>query len=166
MLERRFGTIGVFNFKHWEGYQQAVRDAHGDEAFDNIFMMRNVMIFPNVLLMDSHLRVIRPMSPTRTVVDNYPTWIDGAPDEMNEARLREHERFFAPAAFGATDDLEIFVQVQTGLQGAAAEWLDLSRGMNRERTRGEELLGHSTDEQPQRSIYLGWLERMANPIGG
>lgn len=165
MLERRFGTIGVFDFKQWGGYLDSVREAHGDDMFDDIFMMRNIMIFPNVLLMDSHLRVIRPMSPNRTIVENYPTWIDGAPESMNESRLREHERFFAPAAFGATDDLEIFVQVQSGLKGAAAEWLDFSRGLNRERTRGVELLGHSTDEQPQRAIYRGWLERMAEGVG-
>lgn len=160
MLERRFGTIGVFDFTDWEDYLESVRSAHGEDQFDDIFMMRNVLIFPNLFLFDSHIRVVRPVSLDHTIVDNYPTWLDGAPDEMNEARLREHERFFGPASFGATDDLEIFAHVQTGLQGGAAEWLDLSRGLNRERERGVERLGHSTDEQPQRAIYQGWLERM------
>lgn len=161
MLERKFGTLGTFDYTSREDYRAQLRQAHGEERLEDILTQRNILIFPNLMLFESHVRVIRPVSFDATIVDNYPTWFEGAPEDLNTARLREHERFFGPASFGATDDIEIFVQVQTGLKGEPAEWLDMSRGLHRERIDDVERIGHSTDENPQRAIYRGWAEAMS-----
>lgn len=161
LLERKAGTLGTFDYTSRDDYRAQLHAAHGEDRFEDILTQRNILIFPNVMLFESHVRVIRPVSIDSTIVDNYPTWLEGVPDELNTERLREHERFFGPASFGATDDIEIFVQVQTGLKGEPAEWLDFSRGLNRETTKGQECVGHSTDENPQRAIYRGWSESMA-----
>ncbi|HZL04737.1 MAG TPA: hypothetical protein VFE45_04840, partial [Coriobacteriia bacterium] len=58
------------------------------------------------------------------------------------------------------DDLEIFVQVQTGLAAEGAEWFDMSRGMHREEVRDGQHIGHSTDESTQRAVYREWFRRM------
>lgn len=161
LLERRGGTLGTFDYDDWPEYHDALVAAHGEDGAEEAMVQRNVLIFPNVVLFESHVRVARPMSVDSTVVDNYFTWFDGAPDDLNTARLREHERFFGPSSFGATDDVEIFVQVATGVQGDASPWLDLSRGLHREQVVGEERLGHSTDESTQRAIYRGWRDAMS-----
>jgi hypothetical protein len=124
-------------------------------------------VYPNLFLFESHIRVVRPVAVDRTYVDVYPTELVGAGDELNGVRLREHERFFGPASFGATDDIEIFVRVQAGLRGGGPEWLEFSRGMHREElNEGGETVGHSTDEVPQRSQYRRWLELMTTGLDG
>lgn len=160
LLERRFGMLGTLDLRADERYQSALVEAHGEAAVDDILTQRNILVFPNLYLFESHIRVIRPVRHDLTIVDNYPTWLEGVADEVNTARLREHERFFGPASFGATDDLEIFVQVQTGLAAEGAEWFDLSRGLHREEVRDGEHIGHSTDESTQRAVYREWLRGM------
>ena len=161
MLERDFGMLGTFDFWRDEEYVEQVSGAHGADRLADILTQRNILIFPNVYLFESHIRVMRPISVDRTIVDNFPTVIEGAPDAMNVARLREHERFFGPASFGATDDVEVFVLNQTGVQAEYAQWVDFSRGAHREdvNERGEHV-GHSTDEAPQRAIYREWHRLM------
>lgn len=105
--------------------------------------------------------VIRPVAVDKTYVDVHPTRLVGATDELNEARLREHQRFFGPASFGQPDDIEIFVCAQTGANASAMPWMELSRGMAREQVNElGERVGHSTDEAPQRSIYRQWRQLM------
>ncbi len=163
MLEREFGMLGTLDYRRHAAYRQQLAEAHGSERVDDILMQRNILIFPNVYLFESHIRVIRPVRHDLTIVDNYPTWLEGVDDVINQARLREHERFFGPASFGATDDLEIFTQVQTGVAGGPDGWFDMSRGLHREQRCGGEFVGHSTDEAPQRAIYREWYRGMTQP---
>jgi hypothetical protein len=127
---------------------------------------RNIFIFPNLYLFESHIRVIRPVDVTHTYVEVYPTTLVGASEEFNAARLREHQRFFGPASFGQPDDIEIFVCAQTGVNVGAMPWMELSRGLEREVVNDlDEHVGHSTDEAPQRAIYREWLARMSRQEG-
>lgn len=165
MLEREDGMLGTFDFGSARGYRQKLISLHGEPRARDIIMQRNIFVYPNLFLFESHIRVVRPVAVDRTYVDVYPTELVGAGDELNAARLREHERFFGPASFGATDDIEIFVRVQAGLRGGGPEWLEFSRGMHREKlNEGGETVGHSTDEIPQRSQYRRWLELMTTGL--
>jgi benzoate/toluate 1,2-dioxygenase subunit alpha len=157
MLEREFGMLGTFDFRKHGDYLDQIRSSHGEDRVEDIVTQRNILIFPNVYLFESHIRVMRPVAVDETIVDNFPTVLEGVDPAINKARLREHERFFGPASFGATDDIEIFVLNETGVQAEQAHWIDFSRGMHREETnsRGERI-GHSTDESPQRSVYREW----------
>ncbi|MBS3939808.1 MAG: Rieske 2Fe-2S domain-containing protein [Actinobacteria bacterium] len=161
LLEREDGMLGTFDYASLDDYRQALVETHGQDRLADILTQRNILIFPNVYLFESHIRVMRPISPTSTLVDTIPTWIEGIDDALNTRRLREHERFFGPSSFGATDDIEIFVLNQTGVQAEAARWLDFSRGLARERVgKHGERIGHSTDETPQRAMYREWQRRM------
>ena len=55
----------------------------------------------------------------------------------------------------------MFVNVQSGLQARAVEWLVMNRGMHREvvNEHGEHV-GASTDEAPQRAAYREWRRLM------
>ena len=132
----------------------------------NIVIQRNIFIFPNLYLFESHIRVIRPLKHDSSVVEVYPTVLGGADQEVNSARLREHERFFGPASFGATDDIEMFVSAQSGARADYFEaWFDMSRGPYREKLNEDgSRVGHSTDEVPQRSAYRQWLACMTREL--
>lgn len=161
LLEREDAMLGTFDYASLEEYRRALTEAYGAQRVQDVLTQRNILVFPNLYLFESHIRVMRPVSATSTIVDTIPTWIEGIADEINTRRLREHERFFGPSSFGATDDIEIFVLNQTGVQAEAARWLDFSRGLEREQVndRGEHV-GHATDEAPQRAIYRQWHRRM------
>jgi benzoate/toluate 1,2-dioxygenase alpha subunit len=166
LLERADGMLGTFDTKSVPEYREQISDVYGRERMEEILTQRNIFIFPNLYLFESHIRVIRPVAVDKTYVEVYPTTLIGAGTEFNKARLAEHQRFFGPASFGQPDDIEIFVCAQTGVNVSAMPWMELSRGMARETVndRGESV-GHSTDENPQRSIYRQWRKLMATEEG-
>ena len=121
----------------------------------------NVWLFPNSGVLLDQIRVIRPISPTRTEVTLQFYDLDDVPDAINDERLRGYERFFGPASFGSPDDVEMFAINQTGLQVEEPRWLVLNRGMAREQVVGDgDRRGHVTDEIPQRCFYRMWTQLM------
>jgi benzoate/toluate 1,2-dioxygenase alpha subunit len=143
-------------------YQRSLEAAFDQEYIDFVSARRNIFVFPNLYLFDTQLRVIKPISVDKTEVTLYVYALDGVPDELNEGRYRAHERFYGPSGFGAPDDVEIFVSNQSGVRARGVEWALMSRGMHRETTNDDgEVVGHSTDETPVRSLYRAWKARMA-----
>lgn len=65
----------------------------------------NLLIFPNLLMIQYHLRVVHPRAVDRTDVVLYPVLFDGGPAELNSKRLRAHEAFYGPAGGGVPGDL-------------------------------------------------------------
>jgi hypothetical protein len=59
-----------------------------------------------------------------------------------------------PAGFLLADDSEMYERNQRGVHALRPEWLQLKRGMHRERLDEEGMLiGDATDEVPQRGIW-------------
>ena len=167
LLEREDGMLGTYDTRSDPEYRDQISDAYGDERMKEVLTQRNIFVFPNLYLFESHIRVIRPVEVNKTYVDVYPTTLVGASDSFNADRLKEHQRFFGPASFGQPDDIEIFVCAQTGVNVTAMPWMELSRGLARE-TVNElgETVGHSTDETPQRAIYREWRRLMSDDDAG
>lgn len=123
----------------------------------------SLILFPNLVIIGSQVRVVRPLAPKRTEVSIYPMMLKGVPDEVNEQRLRTHEAFYGPAGFGLPDDLEVaFHRVHLGLQAQGNPWLIISRGVDRERVDEKGIrYGGATDEVPQRAFYRQWRRMIA-----
>jgi benzoate/toluate 1,2-dioxygenase subunit alpha len=163
-IDRPYGGMaGQFDYHDPKlaDYHEQLRQAYGPDRAQAILGQRNLLVFPNLYLFESHIRVIRPLAVDKTIVLMQPTRLGGVDDALNTARLRTHERFFGPAAFGAPDDVEMFVNGHSGMQARGVAWNILSRGMLREtETDGIRTGGHSTDEAPQRSMYREWKRLM------
>lgn len=72
----------------------------------------NLIIFPNLAFVGSHLRYLRVIDERHTEVYVYPMLLKDVEPEVNEKRLRIHEKFFGPSSFGTPDDIEVgFVRV-------------------------------------------------------
>ena len=147
MIERPDGGMaGQFDYR-----DRATHDYHARSRRPRrrtgpgaILGQRNILIFPNLFLFESHIRVIQPLSVSETIVTMLPTLLEGVPDAMNVARLRAHERFFGPAGFGTPDDVEMFVNCENGVRGRAVEWVRQDRGLHREAADAGEPRGHSS----------------------
>jgi hypothetical protein len=57
----------------------------------------------------------------------------------------------------------MFNRCSDGLRVKGAEWLELSRGIERERSEANNVIvGHITDETPQRAFYRRWRSLMCD----
>lgn len=156
---------GATSQKNSEAYLDSLIRRYGEERAAEILAASNVnlAIFPNLLIIGVQLRRTIPVSAQRTDVHLLPTTLKGVPDELNVARLRAHESFYGSAGGGATDDVEMFNRCTEGLRVKGAEWLELSRGIEREIVGDSGIIaGHITDETPQRAFYRRWRALMCN----
>jgi phenylpropionate dioxygenase-like ring-hydroxylating dioxygenase large terminal subunit len=144
-------------------YAEAMRAKYDQNQLIDLSARRNIFIFPNLYLFDTHLRVIVPKAVNRTEVQLHVYALRGVPEAINEGRIRGHERFYGPAGFGAPDDIEVFTEVQTGAHARGNQWNLFSRGQHLERIENGERVGHTTDETPQRALYRHWRLEMARP---
>ena len=144
-------------------YAKAMSAKYSEPQLIDLSARRNIFIFPNLYLFDTHLRVIVPKAVNRTEVQLYVYALQGVPDTINDGRIRGHERFYGPAGFGAPDDIEVFTEVQTGVRARGHEWNLFCRGQHRERVENGERIGHTTDEAPQRALYRQWQLEMSKP---
>lgn len=169
LIERPYGGMaGQFDYaaaQHAD-YHRSLDETYGPARREDILSQRNILLFPNLFLFESHIRVIQPLSVSTTTVTMLPTMLEGVSDAMNVARLRSHERFFGPAGFGTPDDVEMFVNCENGMRGRAVPWVRLDRGLHREQAADGVLSGHSTDETPQRSAYRYWRALMRDGARG
>ncbi len=144
-------------------YMSSLLARYGQERTVEILSASNVNIavFPNLLIIGIQFRNTMPIRATRTDVHLLPTTLKGVPDEINVARLRAHEAFYGSAGGGAPDDVEMFNRCTDGLRVKGAEWLELSRGIEREQVDADGITtGHITDEVPQRAFYRRWKALM------
>jgi phenylpropionate dioxygenase-like ring-hydroxylating dioxygenase large terminal subunit len=145
-------------------YIAAMRQRYGEERARLLMCAGDphVGIFPNLQIIGVHIRVIEPLAADRTVIAQYPATLEGAPDEINERRLRQHEWFFSPAGFGSPDDYEVFERNQAGLAAEQEPMVVLSRGLGSEVSLGERVLqGSYSDEVTQRGQLARWTELMS-----
>jgi hypothetical protein len=148
-------------------YREALIAKHGAARTEELLTARgtHLLVFPNLILIGVQIRVIRPIKTDDTEVFLYPTFLKGAPHELNVARLRGHEAFYGPAGGGATDDLEMFERNQIGLSARIDPWLILSRGRQKEYVDQERnIVGQITDEVTQRGIWRQWKKVMSQEI--
>jgi phenylpropionate dioxygenase-like ring-hydroxylating dioxygenase large terminal subunit len=145
-------------------YVACLAEKYGKERADHILGGYNVMLFPNVCLMDSNIRVIQPLAVNETVVASYFTELEGVPDHVNRERLRDLQWRLGTAGLICTDDIELFSGVQTGLQARDMEWIVLSRSVDREtvHSTGQRVAAFDA-EAPQRALYREWLKLMCRP---
>lgn len=140
-------------------------DAHGPERAMNALRHRfNIVLFPNMAILENQVRVIRPIAVDRTEVRTYHTAMVGAPPAFNKRRVREHEFFYGPAGFGGPDDMVIFDRIQAGYGAWNAPWVLLNRGYTTEETLPDgRRHGHHTQETQQRAPYYEYRRLMGLP---
>ncbi|HUB94761.1 MAG TPA: Rieske 2Fe-2S domain-containing protein [Stellaceae bacterium] len=90
-----------------------------------------VYVFPNLIYIMTHIRRLQPVTVDETFVYYQPMLLTGAPPEINEARLREHEFGFGPAGLISPDDIEIMERNQRGVRAEGDDWQFIGRGAHR-----------------------------------
>lgn len=97
---------------------------------------RNLLVYPNMFLMDqmgTQIRMFRPLSVDETEVTIYCFAPVGEPQVERTKRIRQYEDFFNASGMATPDDLTEFNESQTGCsQYSVVRWSDMSRGQAHE----------------------------------
>lgn len=158
----------------WEGREELLSRLPEEQVDWMVGRGRNLLVFPNVLLMDqpsTQIRVFRPLSVDRTLVTVYCIAPRGESDEARQARIRKFEDFYMVTGMATPDDLAALEDCQKGARGELSPWTEVTRGIDTMRLgpdEGARKIGlnpvssnHDWDfETLYYSFYRKWLERM------
>jgi len=119
---------------------------------------RNLLIFPNLVLLDGSsvsIRSFQPVAPDRMRVR---AWALGPVEETplaRQVRLDSFLTFYGPGGFATPDDIEALESVQLGVGSyKEVQWSPITRGIAKE---GEQL---NTDEAHLRAFWTQWDKLM------
>jgi phenylpropionate dioxygenase-like ring-hydroxylating dioxygenase large terminal subunit len=155
-------ALGERNRAQVEAAHAELVRKHGPERAELIARVdRNVLIFPNLIILDVMGVVVRKITPTAAGHTKITQWSLGTAGEDADLRARRLENFITfqgPGGFATPDDLEALEACQAGLRsGAGVPWSDLSRGMHREHS-GQPC--RNSDEMQMRAFWRQWQELM------
>ena len=155
-------ALGEQNREQVEAAYAALVRKHGPERADVIGRVdRNVVIFPNLIILDLMGVVIRKVAPTAAGHTRITQWSLAAAGEGADLRARRLDNFITfqgPGGFATPDDLEALEACQAGFRaGAGVPWSDISRGMWLEHS-GQSCC--NADERPMRAFWRQWQALM------
>lgn len=93
--------------------------------------LRNLLIYPNVFLMDqmsTQIRMFRPLAVDKTEVRTACFAPMSDTPAVRTRRIRQYEDFFNASGMATPDDLAAFNASQVGFNAGVVEWSDVSRG--------------------------------------
>lgn len=143
------------------GYVARMRAAYG-EAAEQILIegAPHVMVFPNLFVAEIQVFVIQPVSAGECVQHSTAVQLAGAP-ELNRRMVSQSVGSVGPAGMLLADDTEMYERNQRGVAMLRPEWLDLRRGLHRERTDERGLkVGTATDETAMRGFWAHYRSLM------
>jgi fatty-acyl-CoA synthase len=143
-------------------YVASMREVYGRKTGDEIMIngSPHIMIFPNLFVAEIQLFSIQPLAVDRTVQHVTAIQFKGAPD-LNRRLVTQCVGSVGPAGMLLADDAEMYERNQRGVAQLRPEWLDLRRGLGRERTDDDGYtIGTATDETSMRSMWEHYLTLM------
>src|ERR1700737_157787 len=135
-------------------YVAAMRAKHGAEA-ERILIegAPHVMIFPNLFIAEIQVFNIQPVAAAECIQYSTAVQLAGAPD-LNRRMVSQCVGSVGPAGMLLADDTEMYERNQRGVEALSPEWLDMRRGLNRERVDENGFtIGSSTDETGMRGFW-------------
>ncbi len=138
-----WGTFGQPQNRPVWNRREAVAQRHGAMHAEWVVnRLRNLLIFPNLLLQDhaaTQIRVIKPVSVDFTKVESFALAAREDTPEIRTKRIRQFEDFYNATGLATPDDLATFEACHDGLQGSLVQWqMGYDRGFSQMRSGGDE----------------------------
>jgi phenylpropionate dioxygenase-like ring-hydroxylating dioxygenase large terminal subunit len=175
VFDNGHSLLGV-NFSIHSGYGQlpdyeaAMQAAHGTERASDILQRspQNAVLFPSLAVKGSPqvIRVIRPLSANRTLIEAWSFHVAGAPALLLERAMRYNRLVFSPMSVVAHDDVHIFESIQRGLRAEGNEWVSLHRGFDAAELSERTITTSGSNELLMRNQFRAWAKFMAAPGSG
>lgn len=132
------------------------RQTYGNEWVDRMMGSRNLIIFPNLVVIDLVMgviiRTIDPVTPDYVEVNAWQLVPPEEGEELHRQRLDNFLTFWGPGGLASPDDVEALESCQRSFAAVKElPWSDISRGMNRPVAAG-------SDELQMRTWWRRWNE--------
>jgi p-cumate 2,3-dioxygenase alpha subunit len=141
----------------------AFREKYGDEWVDRMTGSRNLVIFPNLVIVDLVMgvvvRKIDPLAPDYMEITAWELIPPEEGEELKQQRLDNFLTFWGPGGLASPDDVEALETCQRSFAShQELPWSDVSRGMA-----GEEQPGGS-DELQMRTWWRHWNKLITGEV--
>jgi phenylpropionate dioxygenase-like ring-hydroxylating dioxygenase large terminal subunit len=145
-------------------YVEMLTDRDGAEAAARLAATDlHVFVYPNLFIQTNmnHFRIIKPLAVDHTEVQTYACWLEGAPDEYNQANMRLTAGWGSPAGFVQVDDLEALTRIQRGLKADVNQWVIFKMGRDEIINEDGDRESTSIGDLLSRGFYREWARLMA-----
>jgi phenylpropionate dioxygenase-like ring-hydroxylating dioxygenase large terminal subunit len=151
-------------------YEAAMQAAHGVEKATEILhhAPQNAVCFPSLSVKGSPqaIRVIRPLSANRTLIEAWSLRALGAPNLLFERSMTYNRLVFSPMSMVAHDDIHLFESMQQGLRADGNEWVSLHRGFDAAERDSPTRDVNGTNEILIRNQHRAWARFMTLGMEG
>jgi len=155
-------------YKGIPAYDEAMQARYGVERTAEILGMarHNTVYYPNLTIKGAiqAIRVVKPISVDRTLVESWTFRLKGAPPELLQRTSMYSRLINSPFSVVGHDDLQAYRGIQTGLHASGNEWVSLHRNFDATETRGGEITTGGTSELPMRNQYRSWARYMTETM--
>ncbi len=147
-------------------YMDAMEAAYGDTKTKEILSQNrhNTIIYPSFTLKDAiqAMRVVRPVSVDKTIIETWHFRLKGAPDEMLKRTILYSRLINSNASMVGPDDWDCYRRMHEGLQSHSSKWVDMRRGLSADskatQSKGAQSFG--TSDLSFRNQYRVWAKYM------
>ena len=152
-----------------QAYFQSLAEAKGEETAKEILSVNrhNTIIYPSCSPHTSfqQWRVIRPISPDRTLVEIFTFRLDGAPEELLQRTFIYSNVVNSPSSIVMTDDVHVYAECQKGLETQGGDWVSQHRNAGQDQPyEGSDggVIGVGSSELPIRNQFRAWHQYMSD----
>src|SRR5882757_3281803 len=118
----------------------------------------NTCYFPNLMVKGpiQLIRLFKPISANKTLVESFTFRLVGAPDLLLERTLVYNRLINAPTSVVGHDDLEVYERAQEGLKVDANQWVNVSRLYEPNEQTDVTAESNGTTEWQMRNQFRAW----------
>ncbi len=149
-------------------YHAAMVAAYGEARTREIyaFNTHNVLFYPSLTIKCAvqNIRVIRPISVNKFIVETWSFRLKGAPESMLQRTLLYSRLINSAMGMVGPDDLEVYRRTQEGLASPSNEWVEFHRQYGRDKVLEDRIVGGGTSDLDMRTQYGAWKAYMEGSI--
>jgi len=150
-------------------YVASLEASQGAQRADEILRVNrhNTIVYPSCSPHTSfqQIRVIRPLSVDRTLVEIFSFRLKGAPEASFQRTLKYTNIVNSPSSNVMPDDLEAYNRVQEGLASDGGDWVSMHRAAGRDQPLPGGRASNGNSEMPARNMFRTWAAYMGVQTG-
>jgi phenylpropionate dioxygenase-like ring-hydroxylating dioxygenase large terminal subunit len=152
------------NYAAVPGYFEKMTASYGEARAKAILdeNRHNTVYFPNLMVKGpiQLLRLFKPISAGRTLVESWTFRLVDAPDALLERTLMYNRLINASTSVVGHDDYEMYERAQEGLRSDANPWVNLQRLYSSDEAERRDVVTNGTSEWPMRNQFRAWAKFM------
>ncbi|HYF21510.1 MAG TPA: aromatic ring-hydroxylating dioxygenase subunit alpha [Ramlibacter sp.] len=145
-------------------YEQAMVAKYGEERAKQILGLtrHNTVYYPNLTIKGAiqAIRVAKPISADRTIVESWTFRLKGAPSELLQRTTMYSRLINSPFSVVGHDDLHAYRGIQQGLHASGNDWISLHRNFDEAEIGLKDRVANGTSEISMRNQYRAWSKYM------